>query len=106
MGRWLTAPVLPAASQYETGLAAVRAGAIPTGNMTSSCAAAKFRWVLANVDRDISQGVTPELKRLDRIRKDMQQIFVDEMDPVDSTVPESLTQANGGTPGSQVLSTL
>ena len=35
---------------YEPGKAAEAAGAIPTGNMTSACATAKFRWVLAQVD--------------------------------------------------------
>jgi L-asparaginase len=67
-------------TEYETGVAAVRAGAIPTGNMTSSCAAAKFRWVLASVEHDMDAGlVSPKLK-LDEIRRRMQFVYVDEMD--------------------------
>jgi len=30
-------------TQYETGKMAIEAGAISTGNMTNSCAVAKFR---------------------------------------------------------------
>lgn len=65
-------------TQYETGLAAVKAGAIGTGNMTGSCATAKFRWVLANVDRESTRlSLTDRLKR---IREDMLNVVVDEMD--------------------------
>lgn len=63
-------------TQYETGVKAEVAGAISTGNMTSSCAAAKFRWVLANVDRDIRAAQN----RLGEIRRRMQSVFIDEMD--------------------------
>ncbi|HUU90082.1 MAG TPA: asparaginase [Phycisphaerae bacterium] len=65
---------------YEPGRAAVQAGAIPTGNMTSSCAAAKFRWVLAQVEREIREGAVSESQRLDRVAKMMQTVYVGEMD--------------------------
>jgi L-asparaginase len=35
---------------YAPGREAIKAGAIPTGNMTSACATAKFRWVLAQIE--------------------------------------------------------
>lgn len=69
-------------TQYETGLKAIEAGAIATGNMTNSCAVAKFRWVLANVDRDIKAGRLPLRGRLDEVRRRMQTVYVDEMDPL------------------------
>ena len=64
-------------SAYATQTKAVRAGAIPTGNMTSSCAVAKFRWVLATVG-DTTVGNTRE--KLERIRDEMSTPYVDEMD--------------------------
>jgi len=65
---------------YEAGRAAVEAGAIPTGNMTSSCAVAKFRWVLAEVDRQAEKKPLPRAKRLDMVYAMMQKVFVGEMD--------------------------
>lgn len=65
-------------SNYEPGLKAVRAGAIPTGNMTSSAATVKFRWVLAQVD-DLLHNASPS-KRLKKVHDLMGQVFVDEMD--------------------------
>jgi hypothetical protein len=69
-------------TQYETGLKAISAGAIPTGNMTNSCAVAKFRWVLANVDREIDAKQLSARARLDEVRRRMQNVYVDEMDPL------------------------
>jgi L-asparaginase len=67
-------------TQYETGLKAITAGAIATGNMTNSCAVAKFRWVLANVDREIAAGRLSAEHRIDQVRRRMQTVYVDEMD--------------------------
>lgn len=65
-------------TSYEPGRAAVRAGAIPTGNMTASCSVAKFRWAMAWAE---DEGV--ELAdRIDFVREVMGTVFVDEMDSV------------------------
>lgn len=63
-------------SAYEPGLKAVRAGAIPTGNMTSAAAAAKFRWALSAVNRASLQGV----EKVNVVKKQMQENYVLEMD--------------------------
>jgi L-asparaginase len=60
---------------YEPGKAAEAAGAIPTGNMTSACATAKFRWVLAQVE-DISN----KDEKLAKIRDMMNTDYVGEFD--------------------------
>lgn len=60
---------------YEPGKAAEEAGAIPTGNMTSACATAKFRWVLAQVS-----GIEDKSEKLSRIRDLMNTDFVGEFD--------------------------
>ena len=65
-------------SNYEPGLKAVRAGAIPTGNMTSSAATVKFRWVLAQIDESLPGHA--KTGRLNKVRDLMGQVFVDEMD--------------------------
>ena len=62
-------------TSYEPGKAAVEAGAIPTGNMTSACAAAKFRWVLAQVD-----SVADKAEKLEKIRSMMNTDYVGEFD--------------------------
>ena len=60
---------------YEPGLAAIEAGAIPTGNMTSACATAKFRWVLAQTDT-----ITGKKKKLKAIKRMMNTDYVGEFD--------------------------
>ncbi|MEM7717653.1 MAG: asparaginase domain-containing protein, partial [Pseudomonadota bacterium] len=65
-------------SNYEPGLKAVRAGAIPTGNMTSSAATVKFRWVLAQADDLLRDSSSSE--RVKKVQKLMGQVFVEEMD--------------------------
>ena len=65
---------------YEPGREAINAGAIPTGNMTSACAMAKFRWVLAQVDEKSFRGK----KRLGKIRKMMNKAYIGELDEKDS----------------------
>jgi len=66
-------------SAYTPGIEAVGAGAIPTGNMTNAAAVAKFRWILAQVDREVRDGNLSD-RRLDEIRARMQQVYVGEMD--------------------------
>jgi len=65
---------------YEPGRAAIEAGAIPTGNMTAACAVAKFRWVLAQVDKMISEGSIPPEGRINKVREMMATVYVGEMD--------------------------
>ena len=60
---------------YEPGQAAIKAGAIPTGNMTSACATAKFRWVLAQVD-----SFKNKTEKLNKIRKMMNTDYIGEFD--------------------------
>ncbi len=67
---------------YEPGIKAVEAGAIPTGNMTSSCAAAKFRWVLAIVEELIEKKEIDHRDRLEIVGNMMQNVFIEEMDTV------------------------
>jgi len=61
---------------YEPGRAAVEAGAIPTGNMTSACASAKFRWVLPQLDK---MGLIGK-KRLNELKKMMNTSYIGELD--------------------------
>jgi L-asparaginase type I len=65
-------------SAYATSRAAIAAGAIPTGNMTASCAVAKFRWVLARVEQELERGAS--VKRVARVSALMNEIYVGEMD--------------------------
>ncbi|HEY1631406.1 MAG TPA: asparaginase [Rhizomicrobium sp.] len=67
-------------TKYAPGVAAVEAGAIATGNMTSAAATVKFRWVLAQVEREIRQGMTMERDRLSRVKWMMHHRYILEMD--------------------------
>lgn len=67
-------------SDYEPFVLARRAGAIPTGNMTAACAVAKFRWVLAQADKLISENKLSAERRIDKVREMMETIYVGEMD--------------------------
>jgi L-asparaginase len=73
-------------SMYRPGMRARERGAIPTGNMTNAAASAKFRWVLARVNAEISAGTLGIEQKLNRISDDMTQVYVDEMD--DTTNPQ------------------
>jgi L-asparaginase type I len=63
-------------TKYAPGREAIEAGAIPTGNMTSACAMAKFRWVLAQVDE---RHLTNE-ERLNEISRMMNYSYIGELD--------------------------
>jgi len=65
-----------AGSTYAPGLHAVKAGAIPTGNMTNAASAAKFCWILAQIQKE---GIAPS-DRVAEVRKRMQIKYVREMD--------------------------
>jgi len=67
-------------SAYAPGLRAVKAGAIPTGNMTNAAATAKFRWILAQVESDIRAGTLLESEKIRAVRDGMGRNFVGEMD--------------------------
>ena len=67
------------ASFYEPGIEAVKAGAIPTGNMTNAAATVKFRWVLNIIDQDIKKGRLRQSDKLDRVREMMNTEYVREM---------------------------
>ncbi len=64
---------------YGPGREAVRAGAIPTGNMTASCAMAKFRWALALLDQDGHNGHDSD-SRLASLKKRMSESYIGELD--------------------------
>ena len=61
---------------YAPGVASIEAGAIPTGNMTSACATAKFRWVLAH---DEIKGLSGK-EKLGKIREMMNIPYIGELD--------------------------
>ena len=65
---------------YLPGRRAIDAGAIPTGNMTSSCAVAKFRWVLAKVNKMIDNGLIKTNERISKVDELMQEVVIGEMD--------------------------
>jgi L-asparaginase type I len=67
-------------THYAPGVAAIEAGAIATGNMTSAAATVKFRWVIARVRNEIAAGTTKASKYLDRISDLMTETYVLEMD--------------------------
>lgn len=67
-------------THYAPGVAALDAGAIPTGNMTSSAATVKFRWVMARVDAEVKNDKTHLANYLTRIRELMDETYVLEMD--------------------------
>lgn len=67
-------------SAYEPGIRAVESGAIPTGNMTNAAAAAKFSWVLAQIEAEIREGKLDPDRKLAAARAKMQYNYVQEMD--------------------------
>lgn len=67
-------------SAYAPGIRAVKAGAIPTGNMTNAAAAAKFRWVLAQIEREIREGIVNADVKMAEITRRMHHNYVGEMD--------------------------
>lgn len=60
---------------YEPGVRAREAGAIPTGNMTSAAAAAKFRWVLAEAK---SRGLQAQ-EKMHFVAESMMRVYIGEM---------------------------
>lgn len=67
-------------SAYEPGRKAIAAGAIPTGNMTNAAAAAKFRWILAQVHDEINKGRLSSAEKMAEVNRRMQYNYVGEMD--------------------------
>lgn len=67
-------------THYAPGVAAVKAGALPTGNMTSAAATVKFRWVLARVDQEITDNAILQCDKMERIKELMGNTYVQEMD--------------------------
>ena len=67
-------------SDYESGVEAIKAGAIPTGNMTSAAACVKFRWVLHLVNEQIKSGFLLETLKLTMVKNMMTKVYVSEMD--------------------------
>jgi L-asparaginase len=67
-------------TEYEAGIVAHEAGAIPTGNMTSAAAAVKFRWILAQVLKEIGEKSLRPDDQIDKVMDLMNKPFVREMD--------------------------
>ena len=67
-------------SVYEPGIKAVKAGAIPTGNMTNAAAAAKFRWILAQIRGEIEEGKLSRSAKITEVNNRMQHDYIGEMD--------------------------
>lgn len=63
-------------TSYAPGRRAVEVGAIPTSNMTASCATVKLRWALAHTKNGKD--------RSSQIRRVMSKVYVGEMDPIES----------------------
>jgi L-asparaginase type I len=82
------------ASFYEPGVAAVDAGAIPTGNMTNAAATVKLRWVLNRIEQDIEKGRLKESDKLNRVWEMMNTEYVKEM-TVTNQMREKLRQLRG-----------
>lgn len=61
-------------SQYQSGLMAVRAGGIPTGNMTNAAAIVKFRWALTKLEDTKGKDCIGKIKEI------MEKPYVGEMD--------------------------
>lgn len=66
------------ALNYEPGVIAVAAGAIPTGNMTNAAAAVKFRWVMQVIDDRYGKNLPPARRRA-LIKAMMNANFVEEI---------------------------
>jgi L-asparaginase len=60
-------------SRYASGMQAIRAGAIPTGNMTNAAAIVKFRWALEKVGNE-------NINYLTKIREIIEKPYVSEME--------------------------
>jgi L-asparaginase len=72
-------PVLPANYlRYSPSQAAIKAGAIPTGNMTISAVLTKLSWVLPQVDKEIRQGLLQPPERINRVRQMIRREYVGE----------------------------
>ncbi len=66
-------------SSYEAGIAAVDAGAIPTGNMTAAAASVKLRWILDQLEKKEMRGTRKEPKKIHLIKKLMNENYVGEL---------------------------
>ncbi|MGH8754933.1 MAG: hypothetical protein ACREU0_03750 [Burkholderiales bacterium] len=78
-------------SRYAPGVAALEAGAIPTGNMTNARATVKFRWVLNQVNKKIQERCFTEAQKITEVRRMMEKIYVHEMTPVKGQADEYRT---------------
>jgi L-asparaginase len=67
-------------SRYATAADAIREGAIPTGSMTNAAAVTKFRWVLAEVLREIADGTLRASDKLVAVAARMNADYIGETD--------------------------
>lgn len=67
-------------SDYGPGVAAVRAGAMTTANMTNAAAVVKFRWVLARARRAVAAGELAEADRPAWVADRLARPYVGELD--------------------------
>lgn len=58
-------------TRYSPAMAAIDAGAIPTGNMTVASVVAKLSWILADIDGQVERGTLSEEKRSDEVARRM-----------------------------------
>lgn len=78
-------------TRYSPAAAALRAGATPTGNMTTAAAVAKLSWLIADVDARVSDGAVPEGRRHRLVGERMGR---DEVGEVSDIVVAELPQGN------------
>jgi L-asparaginase len=67
------------ASHYQPGVDAVKAGAIPTGNMTNAAATVKFRWVLEQMKDEYLNRKAKPGEKLQYVRDMMNESYVKEL---------------------------
>lgn len=69
-------------TRYSPAMAAIEAGAIPTGNMTVASVIAKLSWILADVDTQIESGALDEDRRRDEVGRRMQRDEIGEVSDI------------------------
>lgn len=68
-------------TQYEPGRKAIAAGALPIGNMTTSCAAVKLMWLLAQIREERRErGRLEPDAFIEEVRERMERVYIGEMD--------------------------
>jgi lysophospholipase len=76
------------ASNYEPGVQAIKAGAIPTGNMTNAAATVKFQWIMHKIENDPGYKALPSKAKLKLVLELMNKDYVGEITEIRSKPPQ------------------